>query len=43
MNLVLLSPSALVQNYGSQEILIPLLYDINILETSGLKIRFEGQ
>ena len=35
-NLVLLSPSALVQRYGYQDILLPLLDDIKTLETSRL-------
>ena len=38
-NLVLLSPSALVQRYGYQDILLPLLDDIKTLETSRLWIR----
>ena len=42
INLVLLCPSALVQKYEYQKILLPLLDDIKILETSGLKTKFEG-
>ena len=38
-NLVLLSPFALVQRYGYQDILLPLLDDIKILVTSRLQIR----
>ena len=43
INLVLLSPSALVQKYGYQEIALPLLHDVKLLETSGLNIKFEDQ
>ena len=41
--MVLLYPSAFVQKYGYQEILLLLLDDKKNLETSGLKIKFEGQ
>ena len=43
VNLFLLSPSALVQNYGYKEILQPVLDDILILETIGIEIKLCGQ
>ena len=42
INSVLLSPPALNQKYGYQEIFLPSLDDIK-LETPRLKIKFEGQ
>ena len=42
INSVLLSPPALIQKYGYQEIFLPSLDDIK-LETPRLKIKFEGQ
>ena len=43
INLLLSSPSALVQKYGYKEILLPVLDDILTLETTGIEIKLGGQ
>ena len=43
INLLLLSPSALVQKYGYKEILQPVLNNILTLETTGIEIKLGGQ